>query len=72
MNVKDILIDMELLNDQYNFLIQKFQLEVDESYHHGHPMYQYDEDMWDGILNFFETILDRELPLDKPRRIVIE
>lgn len=39
----DILIDMNLLDEQYHFLLDR-----------AVP----DDEMWEGILNLFETILE--------------
>lgn len=52
MNVGDILIDMPLLEEQYHFLLRKYEIDL------GLGADQYDEDMWEGVMNLFETILE--------------
>ena len=72
MNVKDILVDIELLEQQYRFLINRYQAECDAYMNADTVMSVWDEDMWEGILNLFEFVLESENPLDIPRQIVIE
>lgn len=58
MNVGDILIDFPLLREQYEFLISKYQRDEDVIHDQGTLMDNYDRDMWEGVLNLFETILE--------------
>ena len=70
-NSLDILIDVELLEKQYRFLLSKYQ--QDWWTYEAEQMKMPDQDLehWEGILNLFETVLDKYLPLDNPRSIVI-
>lgn len=72
MNVKDILIDMKLLDEQYRFIVSRFHNEWWNYESQGLKMPNSDIDMWEGILNLFETVLESENPLDIPRQIVVE
>jgi hypothetical protein len=65
MNVGDILIDFTLLREQYHFLIGKYEIDL------GHDVPQDDIEMWEGILNLLETIMDFQKPLDTPPDFVI-
>lgn len=52
MNTLDVFIDMGLLKEQYDFLITKYEVDEDK-----------DSDLWEGILNLFESMLfDYETP----------
>ena len=66
MNELDLFIDIDLLDEQYTFLLGVYG----ETFSEGLPAY--DIDMWEGILNLFETILETYKPLDNPRVIVVE
>ena len=66
MNELDLFIDIDLLDEQYKFLLDVYG----ETFSEGLPAY--DIDMWEGILNLFETILETHKPLDNPRVIVVE
>jgi hypothetical protein len=58
MNILDILIDMPLLQKQYEFLVSQYQVRWWDFESDKIPMPSEEFESWQGILNLFETILE--------------
>jgi len=56
----DILVDTNLLQEQYEFLLKIPEKFGEDFFEDDNLFPAWGDDLWDGILNFFETILEIE------------